>query len=120
MTTTYEPIATTTASGGETTISFTSIPSGYTDLVIQGNIIATVPYELFIQFNSDNGTNYSNIYLEGNGTAASSGRSLTTASMAMAYSSSINPNPVIINVQNYSNTTTYKTLLSRSSAGNAR
>jgi hypothetical protein len=119
MATTYVPIATTTASGGETTISFTSIPSTYTDLILQGNTIATTPYELFVQFNSDTGTNYSNIYIEGNGTAASSGRSLTTASMSMAYSSSTNPNPTVIQIQNYANTATYKTLLGRSSAASA-
>lgn len=116
---TYEAIATATASGGETTISFTSIPSTYTDLIIQGNTIATTPYELFVQFNSDTGTNYSNIYLEGNGTSASSGRSTTTASMAMAYSSSANPTATVIQIQNYANSTTYKTLLSRSSAASA-
>jgi len=116
---TYVALATTTASGGETSISFTSISGSYTDLVLQGNTIATTPYELFVQFNSDTGTNYSNTYLEGNGTSASSGRSTTTALMAMAYSSSTNPTATIINIQNYSNTTTYKTLLSRSSAASA-
>lgn len=114
---TYEAIATATASGGETTISFTSIPGTYTDLVIQGNTIATTPYELFVQFNNDTGTNYSVTYLEGNASAPSSGRSTTTASMAMAYSNSSNPTSTVIQIQNYSNSTTYKTLFSRSGAG---
>ena len=100
MPSTYIPIATTTASGGETTISFTSIPSTYTDLIIQGNTIATTPYELFVQFNSDTASNYSNIYMEGNGTTASSARSTSTFLMSMAYSNSSNPTTTIIQIQN--------------------
>jgi hypothetical protein len=119
MPSTYVPLATTTASGGETTISFTSIPSTYTDLVLQGNIIATTAYELFVQFNSDTGANYSTTYLEGNGTSASSGRASNDTKILAGFSNSTNPNPVVIQIQNYANTTTNKTLLSRSSPAGA-
>jgi hypothetical protein len=116
---TYEAIATTTASGGETTISFTSIPGTYTDLVLISGLIATTPYEMFLQFNTDTATNYSTTFIEGNGTAASSSRSSSSSSILVSYNSTTNPTPVIINIQNYANTTTNKTVLARSSAASA-
>jgi hypothetical protein len=116
---TYEAIATTTASGGETTISFTSIPGTYTDLVLISGLIATTPYEMFLQFNTDTGANYSTTFIEGNGTTASSSRSSNSTSILVSYNSTTNPTPVIINVMNYSNTTTNKTVLAKSNAASA-
>jgi hypothetical protein len=112
---TYEAIATTTASGGESSIDFTSIPTTYTDLVILANISATTAYEFFMRFNSDSGTNYSVIGLEGNGTTPSSFRETNSPRANTGYSPSTNPTPIIINLQNYANTTTYKNYISRSS-----
>jgi hypothetical protein len=119
MATTYVPLATTTATGGETTISFTSISGSYTDLVLVSSLIATTPYEMFLQFNTDTGTNYSTIYMEGNGTAASSGKSTTSPNILVSYNSTSNPTTVTINIQNYANTVTNKTVLARSSAASA-
>jgi len=116
---TYVPIATLTTSGGEASVSFTSIPGTYTDLVLQGVVTSGVAYELFMRYNSDTGTNYSNTYIEGNGTSATSARTTSTSLMSIAYSNNSNPNPMITQIQNYSNTTTYKTMLSRSSAAGA-
>lgn len=116
---TYTPIATVTTTAGQASVSFTSIPGTYTDLILQGAATSSTAYELFMTYNSDTGTNYSNTYIEGNGTSASSGRSTSTALMSTAYSNNSNPNPVTIQIQNYSNTTTYKTMLSRSSAAGA-
>ena len=119
-TNTYEAISTSTAVGGETTISLTSIPTTYTDLVIVSSLIATTPYELFVQFNGDTGANYATTYSEGNGTSATSGRSSRTDTKILAsYSNNTNPTPVTINVLNYSNTTTHKSILARSSATSA-
>ena len=119
MPSTYEAIATLTTSGGESSVTFSSIPSTYTDLVIVGSINATTPYEIFMRFNSDTGTNYSVTGLEGNGTAAFSFRETNSIRANTGFSNSTNPNPVLINLQNYSNSTTYKTYVSRSSAAPA-
>ena len=77
MPATYEPIATTTLGSDAANISFNSITSSYTDLRIvlvsrtnRANQVDIVK----LQFNSDTGTNYSNTYLRGDGTTASSGR----------------------------------------------
>jgi hypothetical protein len=103
-------------------VEFTGISSAYTDLVIvASNIVASASFpNIQLRFNSDTGTNYSFTQIYGNGTSAGSDR-------APNYSSIIIPFPdryttsagyiQIANIQNYSNTTTYKTLLGRS--GNA-
>ena len=78
MPATYEPIATATLSSVATNITFSSIPSSYTDLVISfTGYAAAVSYQLSLQFNTDTATgstNYSSTYLEGNGSAVASGR----------------------------------------------
>lgn len=70
----FESIATVTASGGETSISFTSIPSTYQHLQIRGlyrdTQLSSLARNMIIQFNSDTGANYAYHRLEGTGAAA--------------------------------------------------
>ena len=114
---TYEPIATSTLSTSSTSVTFNSI-SGYTDLVLVFSIKAnTASLNSGIRFNSDSGTNYSNTSLEGNGTTASSQR-FTNATFirtdAIAYATTDSFSVKIVNIQNYANSTTFKTTLTRS------
>jgi hypothetical protein len=65
----------TVGSGGAATIDFTSIPGTYTDLVVLlsgRNSVASVEASVSMQFNSST-SNYSSLWLRGNGAAASSG-----------------------------------------------
>lgn len=73
MPATYEPIATTTLSSTASTITFSSIGSGYTDLrmVLIGTGTTNDTYFLY-RFNSDSSSLYSTTRLSGNGTSASS------------------------------------------------
>jgi len=126
---TYDPIATNTVSGTTTnTISFTSIPATYTDLVFvfTGTMNDGTYYEADMQYNGDTGTNYSLTYMQGNGSSASSGRYTTTNKIRLGEYGldQTTPSNQIVNIMNYANTTTYKTALIRynetySSAGNA-
>lgn len=71
---TYEPIQTTTLTSAQSNITFSSIPSTYTDLrVVVVNTSSSANNQGF-RFNSDTGTNYSSTYLYGNGSTAASGR----------------------------------------------
>ena len=76
MATTYEAIATVTVgSGGASTMSFTSIPATYTDLVIKASARGTqtaASHAFTLRFNSAT-TNYSSRELVGDGSAVSSG-----------------------------------------------
>lgn len=74
MPATYEPIATTTLSSAASTITFSSIGSGYTDLKLVLVTTTSVSDTVFLRFNSDSTTTYSGTYLYGDGSTASSGR----------------------------------------------
>jgi len=115
MASTYEKIATTTLGTAAATVTFSSISGSYTDLVliIRGTNSASTD-DVALQFNGDTTTNYSRTFLEGTGSVIASSRStsLVAAALGGYVASSANFNS-IINIMNYSNTTTYKTQVSR-------
>jgi hypothetical protein len=119
MPTTYEPIATTTLGSNTATVNFTGISQAYTDIILVIDSTSTTSAGIYIQVGDasiDTGTNYSFTYLQGNGTTASSGRSSTQASIYCSDQSSTSRQTTIIQFQNYSNSTTNKTILSRGSS----
>jgi hypothetical protein len=117
MPTTYEPIATTTLGSTATTVSFTSIPGTYTDLVLVTNIKATsADTNQWMRFNSDSSTNYSSTNVYGTGTSALSFRQSSEDkfnSVLSGYLVTAQNCPGIYNIMNYSNTTTFKTMISK-------
>lgn len=116
---TYTPIATTTLGSATPSYTFSSIPSTYTDLVlIAGNLKAASAGNAFkMQLNGDTTTNYSNTYVTGNGSSAISGRNSSTDTLRFFDNPNIDANGVVIvHFMNYANTTTFKTVISRSSA----
>ena len=116
---TYTPIATTTLGSAAASYTFSSIPSTYTDLIlIAGNLSAASTNNAFkMQINSDTGTNYSNTFLAGNGSSATSGRNANADSLRGFDNPNIlGPAVVTAHFMNYSNTSTYKTVLTRCSA----
>jgi hypothetical protein len=117
---TYTPIATTTI-GNTTTAAYTfsSIASTYTDLVLVasiGNNSGSGAGGIQMRYNGDTGSNYSWTYLNGNGSTANSGRSSGTYYDIGMDNDTTSFTAFIIQVMNYSNTTTYKTAISRNSA----
>ena len=117
MPSTYTPIATTTLGSSTATVTFSSIAGTYTDLVLICNIAqAAGNNSLRIRYNSDTGTNYSRTYLLGNGSTASSGRTTSDVSgyLSETTGSTTLEFAVVAHIMNYSNTTTYKTHISRS------
>jgi hypothetical protein len=117
---TYEPINTTTLSTAASTITFSSIPSTYTDLrvVINGGI-SSADYNTFVRVGDgsvDTGSNYSATFVETrSGTSAASGRFSSASYMQLDYYGSMSTTNSTLTVDffNYSNTTTNKTALSR-------
>jgi hypothetical protein len=120
---TYVPIATTTLGSAAASYTFSSIPSTYTDLVLITNETITTPVSasLFLRFNGDTGNNYSNTDLYGNGTSAGSARdtSIIGIRFGAINNGSGNLSNSTVNIMNYANTTTYKTVLSRFSDAGA-
>lgn len=123
MASTYEKIATTTLGSNSATIEFTSISGSYTDIVLILSAKASGGnMDAWIQVNSDTGSNYSFTTLRANGSTVTSDRYTNQTSGygdLSGYINTINFNVEIIQFMNYSNTTIYKTFLSRAStAGN--
>lgn len=122
-TTTYEPIQTYTLGSDSATVVFNSIPQTYTDLVLVIQASTTHSDQgarTYIQFNSSTSL-YSDTWIEGNGSSASSSRdtSDTYLAFAVAGNSSTSFGTYILNIQNYANTSTFKTTISRSSSATA-
>jgi len=118
---TYEPIQTQTLGTAVATVTFSSIPQTYTDLVLQ--IVAgtnTSVTEPKIVLNGDTGSNYSNTSLSGNGSAASSNRRTNQTGWILDWVGGITTNVSQYNstthIQNYSNSTTYKTAITRANS----
>lgn len=112
MASTYEPITTTTITSATTSFNITSIPSTYTDLVvvIDGpGISGGSSMDANIRFNSDTGSNYSDTRWQN----AGSDRSTSATSIRIAAPRSNNRWNTIIHINNYSNSTTYKSLVVR-------
>jgi hypothetical protein len=116
MPSTYTPIATQTLTGATGSVSFASIPSTYTDIIL--TIEGTVGSNCGIQmrFNSDSGSNYSFTRMTGDGSSASSDRSSNATFMELGYYVTTTRNMNIVQIMNYSNSTTYKTVLNRANA----
>jgi len=119
---TYTPIATTTLGSAAATITFSSF-SGYTDLRLIMSVLPTgAGSAMELTVNNDSASNYSWTNIYGNGTSALSGRTSNYGNILGGYglsSSTTIPTFFELNFQNYSNTTTYKTILSRFSDNGA-
>jgi hypothetical protein len=123
MAKTYEPIATTTVNGTSTgSVTFSSIPGTYTDLrlVFGGSWIASFGYAVFwLRLNGDTGTNYSSTYIQAYGSGYLSSRESNQSNMYLNYSqdSGNASSMTTMDIMNYSNSTTNKTVLAKGSQG---
>lgn len=115
---TYEPIASTTLTAGTASVTFSSIPQTYTDLVLVVQGDTTLGDDLRIRLNSDTGSNYSYTVLGGNGSSVAAQRGINLTSFYGSYygnfSTTLGDSFQTAHFLNYSNTTTKKTTLIRS------
>ena len=120
---TYVPIATQTISGSTTsTITFSSIPSTYTDLVLVANIASGGGGDIYMaQLNSDtslSSTNYSQTLLYADGSTVAAYENLNYPVLFLGYMPGTSSNTfstTISHFMNYANTASYKTVLSQTS-----
>ena len=115
---TYVAIASNTLGTTASSITFSSISSSYTDLVIVCNPTGAGTGDVSMYVNGDTSAIYSRTVIDGNGTSAVSARSTGATYILLNYNgatTTANPNYYAVNVMNYANTTTYKTILCRQS-----
>ena len=111
-TTAYESIATTTATGSSSTLTFTSIPATYKSLQIRGIANDAFRSNLRLNFNSDTGANYAYHLLYGNGSAAAATGAASATYidyMGKAESTASIYGASIIDIVDYASTSKYKT-----------
>jgi hypothetical protein len=114
MTATYDKIATTTLGSSAANITFNSLGS-YTDIVLVYTHSSGVAGQIGLRFNGDTGSNYSGTVLYGEGSAGSA-RTTNTTYTRTGHNAANNNFNMIVNIQNFSNSTTYKTVVGRNNA----
>ena len=121
MAATYEPISTTTLTSSQSSVVFdisSSANQNYTDLVLfVGSATFTSNSSFYLQYNSDTNANYSSTRLAGNGSGSGTSSRQSSVNGAQIGAADGQSNTVIqtciVQIQNYSNSTTYKTAIAR-------
>lgn len=116
-TATYALIESQVLGSATTSVTFSSIPGTYTDLILIANGQSTLFGNTAIQFNADTTSNYSVTYLYGDGTSAASGRA--TSQTGLRFGTYNGRSVSTYQIIDYSNSTTNKTVLSRDSSTGA-
>lgn len=115
MATALTPLANLTLGAGATGVTFSSISSAYKDLmlVVVGTNASTSG-NIYVRFNSDAGSNYSHVYMNGDGVnpATASQSALSVGFIGMALNTSA-ATTVRTNFMDYSATNKFKSAISR-------
>ena len=112
---TYVALATQTLGSAAATVTFSSISGAYTDIVLVFRGGAPSVTGVYIQINGDTGSNYSYTKVYGYGAGYGSTRYSNQTKAEIGGSWSTDNNTIIANLQNYSNTSTYKSVVYRQS-----
>ena len=111
---TYEPIASQTLASAAASVTFSSLPQNYTDLiVVVDGETDSANTNILLEYNSDTGSNYSVTILFGDGSSAGSARVSSDTAANLGRLGDNNRSNSIMHIFNYSNTTTFKTGLGR-------
>ena len=113
---TYVKIASTTLGSTASSVTLSSIPGTYTDLVV--TVTTSTGGDINFRINGDTSANYSQTVIYGY-SAFGSTRTTNATSSYLNYGSNSGNFFATLNLLNYANTTTYKTSLLRDSANGA-
>ena len=119
---TYEPIASQTLGSDAATVTFSSIPQTYTDLVLVVDGAASGDSNPYLRVGNgsvDTGSNYSVTRVSGESTGATSGRgSNLNAGLYNGYTVPNNERLLLVwHLMSYANTNVFKTALTTTAAG---
>lgn len=108
---TYEPLATTTLTSAQSSITFSSISGSYTDLrvVLSGKSSSNLWWGL--RFNSDTGSNYAYIQMRGNGGGTAQGSTSNSSYILLNEQAQSVITAGIYDIFSYANTATHKVVL---------
>lgn len=112
---TYTSLANTTIGTAVNSVTFSSINGSYRDLILVLNWGNSANTGFLIRFNSDTGSNYSYVIMNGNGTSVTNLSSSAGTSLAVGYvwnNNTVTGN-ALIQIMDYSATDKHKTVLLR-------
>jgi hypothetical protein len=112
---TYTPLATVTLGGSAATVTFSSIPATYRDLILVTENTRSTSTNTRARFNSDTGSNYSYVTMTGDSSGAASSAATTNAVIICPTTTGTQLG--ILQIMDYSATNKHKTALSRASTG---
>jgi len=122
MPATYEAIATTTLGSASTGVTFSSIPGTYTDIVAVINASASGATAAWFNTNASGAGLFSDTRMTGDGTTASSTRRTGQDESVFTSGSEVGTTfsfVAVLHFMNYANSTTFKTVVSRSGSAGA-
>jgi hypothetical protein len=114
---TYTPIETKTLASNTTTVTFSSIPSTYTDLVLvfQAASVAANGNAIRMRFNGSSASEYSSTFVDGTGANIISARTGTQTQLDLGWRTGVDSstwnNVYVMNFQNYKSTSMFKPIL---------
>jgi hypothetical protein len=107
------PIQSVQLVSSSSTITFSSIPQSYTDLRIVISNVTNAVTDIIATFNGDSSAIYSRIYMEGSSSSAGAQNNNGTGSQWGYVPSSTTHQQSVIDLMNYSNTSTFKPMIQR-------
>lgn len=119
-TTTYIALANTTLTSSAGTVTFSSIPATYRDLVLVcrfGGTNAAGGLTFQLRLNGDTGNNYSDVVLGASGGGVFSNATVNTNGLRLSYAGDNGTaiSTVVANIMDYSATNKHKTVITRHS-----
>ena len=118
MTAKFTVLGNTTLATASSTVTFSSIPGGYKDLVLVVNAATTSNYSgASFRLNGDTGTNYSAVRASGDGSSASSTSASASAAGYLTFNAAApttEANNIVAEFLDFSATNKHKTVLVRS------
>ena len=120
MTAKYTVLGNTTLATASASVTFSSIPGGYKDLVLVATITSNVTTDIDFRFNGSSASVYSQVIMSGNGSSTFSPSGSNTYLRPTYYGGATAAvgNNVIMQIMDYSATNKHKTILSRTSNAN--
>jgi hypothetical protein len=111
---TYTPLATVTLSSSASSVTFSSIPATYRDLILVVNSQQDATTGAGIRFNADSGSNYSHVVMRNSGGSPVSG-TFTGTNFLSSWSSRLSGSRymLVFQAMDYSATDKHKTVIYR-------
>jgi hypothetical protein len=106
----YVALATTTLGSAASSVTFSSIPATYKDLIVVINGTLSADSSVHVYYNADTAANYTRVFIAGNGSSSEASASTDSRIIDMRNTASNS----IVQIMDYSATNKHKTALVRS------